>query len=126
MHVGSVLIILPDSFLISIKKAVDCFLSSSLLSSCTIIRVSRLLSSIFHSHCSHCHDTGIMEYLGRQIRAENIRQKHKIQCNEEGKPISMQRSQVQGTVEENIQQLQHLVATTVPARKKRFFRTGCL
>jgi len=38
----------------------------------------------------------------------------------------MQRSQVQGTVEENIQQLQHLVATTVPVRKKRFFRTGRL
>ena len=84
------------------------------------------ISSIFHSHCCHCHGTGITEDLGRQISTENIRQKHKIHCNEEGKPILMQRSQVQGTVEENIQQLQHLVATTVPVRKKRFFRTGRL
>ena len=33
------------------------------------------ISSIFHSHCCHCHGTGILEDLGRQISAENIHQK---------------------------------------------------
>ena len=36
------------------------------------------ISSIFHSHCCHCHGTGILEDLGRQISAENIHQK--VQC----------------------------------------------
>ena len=54
---------------------------------------------------------------------ENIRHTSQLQFSQEGKPTSLQRSQVEGTVEENIHQLHHLVALSGCASRKRFLRT---